>query len=396
MPLGAAVAEALQNNPEILAARRDQEAAQQRIAPAGALDDPMLEAGVVNLPVNSLDFHREDMTMKMIGLSQRLPYPGKRALRENVAAKDAEGATHNVQEAMNRITRDVKLAYFDLGFAIQSARITENNKRVLEQLLQIAEMRYTVGQASQADVLKAQTEVSKMSDELIKLARDRRSAEAELSKAMGRMPEVPAPMPLAPELWQGALKHDALRDTALASRPQLRALETTVARNENALELARKDYYPDFDVRLSYGQRDKTVTGERRDDMVSLTVAINLPVWGGTKQGPRVAEAVAMREQASRMYDAQRNEMLSQLKQRVASAEQSYQSARLYETSVLVQARLAAESSLAAYKVNRVDFLTLLESQMTVFNYEVSHASAIVNQSKALAEIEFITGKALF
>jgi outer membrane protein TolC len=96
------------------------------------------------------------------------------------------------------------------------------------------------------------------------------------------------------------------------------------------------------------------------------------------------------------MYEAQRNEMLSQLKQRVASAEQNYRSARLYETSVLVQARLAGESSLAAYKVSRVDFLTLLESQMTVFNYEINHASAIVNQNKALAEIEFITGKALF
>jgi cobalt-zinc-cadmium efflux system outer membrane protein len=118
MLLGTAIAEALQNNPEILAARRDQEAAQQRIAPAGALDDPMLEAGVVNLPVRSLQFNREDMTMKMIGLSQRLPYPGKRALRENVAAKDAEAATHNVQEVVNRITRDVKLAYFDLGFTI--------------------------------------------------------------------------------------------------------------------------------------------------------------------------------------------------------------------------------------------------------------------------------------
>ena len=99
-----------------------------------------------------------------------------------------------------------------------------------------------------------------------------------------------------------------------------------------------------------------------------------------------------MREQASHMYDARRNEMLSQLKQQLASAEQSYRSARLYQQTVLVQARLAVESSLASYRVNRVDFLTLLDNQMTVFNYEISFASAVVNQNKALAEIEFITG----
>ena len=126
---------------------------------------------------------------------------------------------------------------------------------------------------------------------------------------------------------------------------------------------------------------------------MSLTVAINLPIWGSVKQGPRVAEAVAMREQASRTYDARKNEMLSQLKQQLASAEQSYRSARLYQQTVLIQARLAVESSLASYRVNRIDFLTLLDSQMTVFNYEISLASAMVNQSKALAEIEFITGK---
>lgn len=390
--LAAALAEALQNNPEIQSARRDHDAALNRVAPAAALEDPMLEAGVVNLPVPSGSFHQEDMTMKMIGVSQRLPYPGKRALREDVAIKEAEAAEHSVEETVNRVRRDVKLAYFDLALVIESARITGNNRQVLEQLAQIAQTRYAVGQASQADVLRAQTELSKMTDELIKLERERRNAEADLDKALGRANGRSSLIPVLPELWNGSLRLDALRETALTKRPQLRALETTVARNDKAIDLARKDYYPDFDVRFSYGQRDKTAMGERRDDMISLTVAVNLPLWGGTKQGPKVAEAIAMREQSARMLDAQRNEMQSMLKQQVSAAEQSLRSARLYETTVLAQSRLAVESALAAYKVNRVDFLSLLDSQMTLFNYEINHVSAIVNQRKALAEIEFITG----
>ena len=389
------IAEALENNPDVKAARSEREAAEQRIAPAGALDDPMLEAGVLNLPTGSFSFQRDDMTMKMIGLSQRLSYPGKRGLRQDVATREAAAVAYTAQEVGNKVRRDVQMAYFDLSLIRESIRITENNRRVVEQLSKLSEARYGVGQASQADVLKAQTQLSRMTDELIKLERERRTAEAELSRVMGHSADRPAPIPKAPELWEGSLQQPALGEAALTSRPELRALQARIERNEKSVELARKDYYPDFDVRLSYGQRDKTSAGERRDNMVSLTVAINLPIWGGTKQGPRVAEAVAIREQAARMYEGRQNEVRSQLKQQLAIAEQSYRSAQLYKKTVLIQARLVVESALASYRVNRVDFLTLLDSQMTVLNYEISLASAIVNQNKAVAEIEFITGKTI-
>ena len=87
--LAALLAQAVENNPDIQAARRELAAARSRVSPAAALDDPMLEAGVVNLPAKSLSFRREDMTMKMIGITQRLPYPCKRALRRELAEKEA-------------------------------------------------------------------------------------------------------------------------------------------------------------------------------------------------------------------------------------------------------------------------------------------------------------------
>ncbi|KDP87245.1 transporter [Cupriavidus sp. SK-3] len=396
LPLREAIAEALGSNPDIRAARQEYEAAQQRIAPAGALDDPMLEAGVVNLPVSSLSFNRDDMTMKMVGLSQRFPYPGKRALRRDLATKEAESTLHGVQETVNRVTRDVKVAYFDLALAIESMRLTENNKRALEQFLKTAEARYAVGQSSQADVLKAQTQVAKMTDELIKLGRERRMIEAELNRALGRAPDLAAPVPHFPTLKEFAPRLDELRHIALASRPQLLALQSTIARSEKALQVARREYYPDFDVRFSYGQRDRSPMGGRREDMVSLTVAINLPLWRESKLGPRVAEATAMRDQTTSMLQAQQNEVSSRLRQEAANAEQTFKSARLYETTVLPQARLTVESSLAAYRVNRVDFFTLLDNQMTVLNYEIGYATAVVNQNKARAELEFLTGVEIY
>ena len=392
-PLKALVSEALQNNPEIQAARKEREAAQHRVAPAGALDDPMLEAGFINVPTNSLRFDREDMTMKMIGLSQRLPYPGKRGLRQDVAARDADAVGHGYQETVNRGARDVRMAYFDLSQVIDSTRLVETNKLVLEQFLRIAESRYAVGQGSQADVLKAQTQLSKMTEELIKLARERSMIEADLNRALGRGANAAAPLPESPGLREATLQLDTLHETALRERPQLLALQSIVARNEKALELARKEYNPDFDVRLSYGQRDNALDGMKRSDMVSLTVAINLPVWRDGKLAPRVAEAQAMRERALNMYQAQRNEVAMKLRQQVAAAEQSLRSARIYQTDILPQARLTVESSLAAFRVNRVDFLMLLDSQMNVFNYEISLVAAVSSHNKALAEIELLTGR---
>lgn len=392
-PLRDLVKEALQNNPEIQGARKEREAAQHRIAPAGTLDDPMLEAGVLNLPTSSLRFDREDMTMKMIGLSQRFPYPGKRGLRQDVATKDAETVGYGYQETVNRVARDIKTAYFDLGLTIEMTKLVEKNKLILEQFLRIAEGRYSVGQGSQADVLKAQTQLSKMTDELIKLARERRTVEAELNRVLGRSATVAAPVPEPPQLREEILNLESLRETSLTQRPQLLALQSIVSRNEKALDLARKEYYPDFDVRLSYGQRDNMLDGTRRSDMVSLTVAINLPVWRDNKLAPRVAESLAMRDQALSMYQAQRNEVGAKLRQQAAAVEQNLKSARLYQTAILPQARLTVESALAAYRVNRVDFLTLLDSQMTVFNYEISLVTASANYNKALAEIDLLTGK---
>jgi outer membrane protein TolC len=392
-PLPALIAEALEKNPEIQAALREREAASHRIAPAGALDDPVLEAGIINAPLASSTFNREDMTMKMIGLSQRLPFPGKRGLRKEVAARDAESVGHGYQETVNRVVRDIKIAYFDLGLTLERTHIVEKNKLILEDLLHIAERHYGVGIGSLADALKAQTQVSRMTDELLRLAREKPVVEAELIRALNRGATAAAPAPAPLQLGEETLSLESLREAALAQRPQLLALQSIVARNDKALELTRKNYYPDLDVRLSYGQRDNMLDGTKRPDMVTLTVAMNLPIWRENKLEPRVMETLALRDQALDLYQAQRNEVDARLRQQVAMAEQNLRSARLYQTAILPQARLTVEASLSAYRVNRVDFLTLLDSQMTVFNYEISLATAIASYNKALAEIDLLTGK---
>lgn len=387
------IREALENNPEIQAAHQERVAAQQRIAPAEALDDPMLEAGVINAPLASSPFNREDMTMKMIGLSQRLPFPGKRGLRKGVASKDAQAIEYGYQETANRVVHDLKTAYFDLGLAREMIQLVEKNRQTLEYFLRIAEERYQVGQGSQADVLKAQTQVSRMLDRLLGLAREQPVFEAELIRALGRSTRIEALVPVLLHIQETPLILEALQQEAMVQRPQLLALQSLIARNEKSVDLARRAYFPDLDVRLSYGQRDSMLDGSRRDDMVSMTVAVNLPVWRGNKIEPRIMESQALRDQAASLYQAQSNELTARLRQQIAMAEQSLKSVKLYQTTILPQARLTVESAFAAYQVGRVDFLTLLDNQMTVFDYETSRITAMANYNKALAEIDWLVGK---
>ena len=386
------IAEALKGNPEIRAARSEADAARQRVAPAGALDDPMLETGLLSVPTRSWRLNREEMTMKMLGMSQRLPYPGKRALRREVAAKDADTLEQAYRETVNRVAKEVKLAYFELGLATETVRQLSDTRLVLEQFLRIAEGRYGVGQGTQADVLKAQTRLAKMSEELLRMQREIPVMEAELTKLLGRgsmAGPIVAPLPL---LREANFDLGAMRETALQERPQLLALRSMIDKGSSALDLARKEYNPDFDVRLSYGQRENAPDGMRRSDMISLTVAINLPIWRKDKLEPRVAEAHAMRDQARSLFQAQQNETFAKLRQQAAIAEQSRRSAELYDSAILPQAALAVESTLASYRVNRADLLMLLDSQMSLFNYRIGRAEAVVNLNKALAEIEQLTG----
>ena len=274
-PLPSLILEALENNPEVRAALHEREAAQQRIKPAEALDDPMLEAGIINAPLASSPFNREDMTMKMIGLSQRLPFPGKRSLRKEVASKDAEAIEQGYHETVNRVMHDLKTAYFDLGLTLGMIKLVEKNKQTLEQFLRIAEGRYQVGQGNQADVLKAQTQVSRMLDRLLGLAREQPILEAELIRALGRNTKSKIPIPTSLHMREVPLNLESLQQEAITQRPQLLALQSLITRNEKSIDLARKAYYPDLDIRFSYGQRDNMLDGTRRDDMVSMTVAVN-------------------------------------------------------------------------------------------------------------------------
>ena len=391
--LAALVSEALANNPEIAAARSELEAARQRVGPAGALEDPMLEAGIINAPLDSLSLRREEMTMKMLGLGQKLPFPGKRDLRRAVATADAESIDRAVQETVNRVVRDVRFTFEELAFNAEAQRIILRTRAELEQLAAIARARYDVGQAVQNDVIDAQTELERLRVELLQLERENAVLQSELQRLLGRVTPGPPIIVVEPRLAVAPPPAAGLQELAFQNRPQLLALQALVERAERSIELAQREYFPDFDLKLQYGQRDRTLDGIARDDMVTLTVGLNLPVWRKQRLAPQVAEARAMRSRAQSMLLAQQLETRAAIDAQVALAGQWRGTAELYRSTILPQVRASVTSALAAYRVGRVDFLTLRQAQLRQLDVSTRLAEAIANHNKAVAELDLLIGR---
>ena len=385
------VDEAIQNNPEILAAKKKWEVYKEKIPQASALEDPMLGFGIINLPT-SFSFHQEDMTMKEFSLSQKFPFYGKRKLMREMAGREAEAVSTDIEGKIHEVIKDVKTAYYELSHIYRTTQVTQRNKEILENFAKIAEMRYSVGEGIQQDVLKAHVEVSKMVDDLIMLGQRKRALEAKLNALLNRPPETTVGEPEEVLFKKLPYTVEELQKMALEMNPTLRGMKKMIEAKEKAYDLAKTEYYPNFNLRFAYGQRDKLM-GMRQDDMLTGMVEINIPIFFKSKQDRKVAETMADIKTAEAQYQAMKNEILFMIVDMDSMAQRLERQIDLYHTGIIPQATLQVNSALSAYRVNKADFLTLLDSQMTLYRYELEYHLALTEYEKSVANIGVAVGK---
>jgi outer membrane protein TolC len=379
------VQEALEKNPKILAARGRHAALKEKIPQSGALEDPMLGFGVVNLP-NNFDFNDEDMTMKEISVSQKFPFPGKRGLSEEVAAKEADAGAADADEVANQIAKEVKTAFYDLSHVYRAIEVTQRNKSILEELAKITRTRYSLGQAIQEDVIRNQVEISKMMDDLIMLEQKKRALAAKLNYLLNRPRNSPVGRPADVDFNRVAFSIDNLQQQAVEDNPMLKALKQDISARGKNVELARRDYFPDFSLKFAYGQRDD------RLDMYTGMVEMNLPIFFKSKQERKVAEAYADIRSAQAKYDGAQNEILYMIADMGSMTQRLERKIELYRTGIIPQARLQIDTAMSAYMVNKADFMTLLDSRMRLYRYELDYHDALTEYEKSLAALEAAVG----
>jgi outer membrane protein TolC len=380
------IREALEKNPEAQSALHAIHALERRVPQARALPDPMVSVGWAgNLTPFSV-MRGDDSSYRGLSVSEQFPYPGKLKLRDAVASKEAEAAQADYEAIRRRVSVEVKTAYYDYFYYGQAIQTTERNKELLDKLSKIAEARYRVGKAMQADVLRSQVEISLLIEKLTMLEQQRATAQARLNVSMVRSPE--SPLPPAADIEPATMRYSLDELYALAA-----ANDTTVQRNKTMVEegrlgiaLAQREYRPDIGVSYMYQQRSAL------PDMNGVTVSVNIPVFYRTKQRQGVAEATETLLSAEKMRDNRLNEVQFELKQQYLAAKASERLLSLYSKGVVPQSSLALESSMASYQVGSVDFLSLLANFSTLLEYETDYYRQLADYQTALARIEALTG----
>ena len=385
------IEEALQNNPEILAAKKRGEVFKEKVPQSWALEDPMLGLGIVNLPTN-FSFRDEDMTMKEISISQKIPFPGKRPLMREMAEKEAEAVSTEIDDRANRVIKEVKTTYLDLSHVYRAKEVTQRNKQIFETLSKIAETRYATGEGIQQDVLKAHVEISRMADDLIMLDQKRVALEAKLNSLLNRVGDVSMGEPEDLMFKSFAFTLDELQKMALDSNPTLKAMKTMIEAKEKAHGLARLDYYPDFTFKFAYGQRDNGPEMNRRD-MLTGMVEMTIPLFFESKQSRKVAETLADIQTLQAQYRAMKNEVFYMIASMASMLQRTERQLELYKTGIIPQASMQIKSALSAYTVNKIDFMTFLDSQMTLYRYELEYHGALTEYEKNLSSLEATVGK---
>jgi len=383
--LTSAIGLAKMANPMLHASRLRADAATERVAQGGAWPDPRLVFGLMNRPLSDFGTS-EPMTMNQIQLTQMVPWPGKLGFSKERAERLATASALDADEAELMLVARVKAVYYDLAYMDRALVTMVATRELLRDFFQVSQTMYSVGSGLQQDVLQAQVAVARMTEDITVMEQQRVAMAARLNALLGRDASVPIGALELPATLVELAPLDSLIATSVERRPALRAAHERVSAADAGYRAARRQLYPDFMVTLGYGQRPQF------DDMATVMVGISIPLWAGARQLPMRREMQAMKTMEEAEATDVYNETLARLTELRAEAERARSLAQLYATAVVPQARASVEAALSAYRVGRVDYMTLVNNEMTVNRYEIESVRLTAQYHQAAAELEALVG----
>jgi outer membrane protein TolC len=385
--------EAEKNNPQIQAAKHGWESAKQIPSQVATLPDPqvVLQQTNVGSPRPFAGYTNSDFAYIGVGFSQDLPYPGKLRLRGEIAQKDADATQQKYESLRRAVLAAVKMAYFQLGYLAKREKVLDEDAQLLQQVEQAAESRYRNGLGNQQEVLQAQLERTKLLREMNMNQLEQGKVQAELKSLLNRS-QTSTDIETA-ELSEStpAYNFDQLLAEAKANNPDLAGMQKMVERQSLQVDLAKKDFYPDFNVQ---GMWQRTDPSQFRA-YYQFTVGMRIPIYRSRRQRPELAQAEADRDRAKSEYEMQSQQTAFQLRQQFLTAEKSAELLKIYRQGLIPQARAELQAGMAAYQSNRQDFQALLASFLDVLKLDEEYWQTLSEHETALAQIEEVTGVTL-
>ena len=383
--------QARSQSPELAAMRLEADAAAQRVQPAGALPDPVLRIELENITNYGSDA-RPSLLPNRVGdtkytVLQPLPAWGKRDLRRDVAAADAQQASARADATWNELAARIKTAYAQYYLAAGTERLTLQNLDLASRLEQIAQARYAGGLVAQQDAIRAQLEQTAMRAEVIALEGEKQQLRARLNALLARDAQAPLaePQALRPLPALTAFDAAALLQRAQASNPLLLAEEARLRGAQKNRDLTLRNRYPDFQVGVVPTQMGSRIT------TWGLMVEMNIPLQQASRRSQE-REAEAMVGAARSRTQALANQLRGDLAENLAGLDAARRTEALVATQQLPQSDLTLRSALAGYETGKVDFATLLDAQLQIRKARQERLKTQVQAQLRLAEIERILG----
>jgi len=381
------VLEALEKNPEILAARRKFDAATKRPSQVSTLPEPKFSFTNLGVGHPASALNGSDFAYVGVGVSQEFPFPGKLSLMKQVAKKEADSERQMVLETELRVVSRLKRAYYDLYYSHKAIEIVEKNRELLDKFTKIAEAKYRVGSGIQQDVLKAQVEISTLMQRLEMLGQQKASLSAFVNSLLDRPVSTELGTPAQVNKSQLNRPLEELLRVAQENAPRIRSRQEMLDSGAFALNLARKEYMPDFGGSFQYQK-----TGSLYPDYYMATLEVKVPLYFWRKQRLGVEEAATRLVEMRHEYRMTSQEISFGVKDQFLMAKTSERLLAMYEQGVIPQAAASLESALAGYQTGKVDFLTLINNLTVLLNFEMDYYRELSNQQKAVARLEEFVG----
>lgn len=390
VPLTIAEAEDLVRGgePGQLALLAQAEAMQERAIAAGSLPDPVLRVGLGNYPISGGSFSTEGMTQAQLGLRQA--FPRARAQGTEKMRAQAEVFSQGAGARSRDVLAAVRIAWLDAFYAQRAWELMRESRPFFADLVTITRSMYAVGRKSQYDVLRAELELSRLDDRLIKTNLAKSEAQAELSRWLGQDAYRPVAMKLPG--WERLPPLEDLRAN-LAIHPSIAAAEAGVAAQQAAVSIAEEQKKPGWALDVGYGYRDGFLPdGTPRSDFVSLSVSVDLPFFGKNRQDRKLAAALGDRSAARQSQAEVTARLRSALDAEFARWNDLTQRLTLYETQILEQSTGQVQAALLAYQSDNGDFSDVMHGYIDDLNARLEHIRLQVQRSQSYAKLANLGG----
>ena len=392
-PLSDLLAEAEKNNPQIETARHGWEAAKQVPTQVSTLPDPQftLQHFSVGSPRPFAGYTNSEFAYIGLGVSQDIPYPDKLRLKGEIAKREADVSQQQIESVRRSVLAELKAAYFQLAYLSKTLAILEQDGELLKQVQQAADARYRSGIGTQQDLLQAQLQQTKLLREIAMHHLQVGKLEAQIKQLVNRQQDSPDIEPT--DLVETPLvqTYAELLAAAEVQNPEIAGAKKMIERQSLQVDLARKDFYPDFNLQYMLQRTDPT----QFRAYYMLSVGVRVPIYRSRKQRPELAQAEAEKLRAGSELQAQSQQVAAELRAQYVLVQQTSELLKIHREGLSPQARSEFQSGLAAYQSNKQDFQALLTAFLDVLHLDEDYWQNIAEYQNAIARIEQLTGLSL-